>query len=176
MREIAKRAPRWASLLMAVVLAGAVALRAADPDRRVVDAAKAQDKAALKALIQQKVDVNVPQADGATALQWAAHWNDLEMAEMLLRAGAKVDAANRHGLTPLSLACQNGSPEMIERLLRAGANVPVHCKGGLGRAGMMAARLLVELGQPADEAIRAVRRARPGAIETPSFINSFNNR
>ena len=58
----------------------------------------------------------------------------------------------------------------VRRLLRDGGDVLVHCKGGMGRAGMMAARLLVELGLPADEAIRAVRRVRQGAIETPSQL------
>jgi ADP-ribosyl-[dinitrogen reductase] hydrolase len=56
--------------------------------------------------------------------------------------------------------------EGIRARLRAGFNVVVHCKGGLGRAGTVAARLLVELGQDPDEAISAVRAARPGAIET----------
>lgn len=50
--------------------------------------------------------------------------------------------------------------------LRAGSNVLVHCMGGLGRAGTIASRLLVELGWKPDEAIREVRRVRPGAIET----------
>jgi hypothetical protein len=58
----------------------------------------------------------------------------------------------------------------IRALLRSGGDVLVHCKGGLGRAGMMAARLLVELGMPPEEAIREVRRARKGAIETPSQL------
>jgi len=58
----------------------------------------------------------------------------------------------------------------IRQLLRSGADVLVHCKGGLGRAGMMAARLLVELGMPPDDAIRAVRSARKGAIETPAQL------
>jgi protein-tyrosine phosphatase len=58
----------------------------------------------------------------------------------------------------------------IRALLREGGDVLVHCKGGLGRAGMIAARLLVELGMPSKEAIRAVRAARPGAIETPAQL------
>lgn len=58
----------------------------------------------------------------------------------------------------------------IRALLRAGGDVLVHCKGGLGRAGMVAARLLVELGWAPDEAIRAVRRVRRGAIETPGQL------
>jgi len=50
--------------------------------------------------------------------------------------------------------------------LRAGERVLVHCAGGLGRSGMIAAKLLTALGTSADHAIAAVRRARPGAIET----------
>jgi protein-tyrosine phosphatase len=54
----------------------------------------------------------------------------------------------------------------IRRLLRSGSDIVVHCKGGLGRAGMIAARLLVELGMPPEKAINSVRVARKGAIET----------
>lgn len=56
--------------------------------------------------------------------------------------------------------------EGLRDRLRAGFDIVVHCKGGLGRAGMIAARLLVELGIEPDEAIGRVRAARPGAIET----------
>ncbi|WP_316232910.1 cyclin-dependent kinase inhibitor 3 family protein [Bradyrhizobium sp. SZCCHNPS2010] len=58
----------------------------------------------------------------------------------------------------------------IRALLRQGEDIVVHCKGGLGRAGMIAARLLVELGMPPEQAIREVRRVRPGAIETPAQL------
>jgi ADP-ribosyl-[dinitrogen reductase] hydrolase len=60
--------------------------------------------------------------------------------------------------------------EGIRSILRSGFDVLVHCKGGLGRAGMIAARLLVELGWEADEAITEVRRVRRGAIETPEQV------
>ncbi|NJC05771.1 ADP-ribosyl-[dinitrogen reductase] hydrolase [Sphingomonas kaistensis] len=56
--------------------------------------------------------------------------------------------------------------EGIRHLIRSGFDVLVHCKGGLGRAGTVAARLLVELGWRPDDAILEVRRVRPGAIET----------
>jgi ADP-ribosyl-[dinitrogen reductase] hydrolase len=51
-------------------------------------------------------------------------------------------------------------------ILKRGGRVLLHCRAGLGRTGMIAARLLVELGITADEAISAVRRARSGTIET----------
>jgi protein-tyrosine phosphatase len=54
--------------------------------------------------------------------------------------------------------------------LRAGGRLLVHCRGGLGRAGTVAARMLVELDMPTDEAIAQVRRARPGAIETQEQV------
>jgi ADP-ribosyl-[dinitrogen reductase] hydrolase len=54
----------------------------------------------------------------------------------------------------------------LHSLLLAGERVLVHCRGGLGRAGTVAAQLLVELGVPPQEAIERVRAARPGAIET----------
>jgi protein-tyrosine phosphatase len=55
--------------------------------------------------------------------------------------------------------------ELISRL-DAGERVIVHCRGGLGRAGLVAAILLIETGLEAEVAIRMVRAARPGAIET----------
>jgi ADP-ribosyl-[dinitrogen reductase] hydrolase len=56
--------------------------------------------------------------------------------------------------------------ERLRDRLRSGFNVLVHCMGGLGRAGTIASRLLVELGWTPSDAIREVRRVRPGAIET----------
>lgn len=56
--------------------------------------------------------------------------------------------------------------EGLRARLRDGAGVLVHCKGGLGRSGLIAARLLIELGHDPDAAVAAVRKARPGAIET----------
>jgi ADP-ribosyl-[dinitrogen reductase] hydrolase len=61
--------------------------------------------------------------------------------------------------------------EGIRARLRDGFSVVVHCKGGLGRAGMIAAKLLVELGHSRDSAISKVREARPGAIETPAQVD-----
>jgi ADP-ribosyl-[dinitrogen reductase] hydrolase len=51
-------------------------------------------------------------------------------------------------------------------MLHSGFAVLVHCKDGLGRAGMIATRLLVEPAEPAPSAIARVRQARPGAFET----------
>jgi len=60
-----------------------------------------------------------------------------------------------------------------------GFDVPVHYRGGLGRAGTGASRLLVELGWAADRAIEAVRLVRPGALETTAqedYVRQFGAR
>src|SRR5207244_12724258 len=61
-------------------------------------------------------------ADGSTALLWAAHWNAVDTAGMLVRAGADANAANDFLMTPLSEACTNGSAALVSLLLKAGAN------------------------------------------------------
>lgn len=54
--------------------------------------------------------------------------------------------------------------------LQAGRRVVLHCLGGLGRTGTVAALLLAELGQAPAAAIPAVRQARPGALETAAQV------
>ncbi|MDZ7748356.1 MAG: protein-tyrosine phosphatase family protein [Halofilum sp. (in: g-proteobacteria)] len=55
----------------------------------------------------------------------------------------------------------------LHRRLDADARVALHCRAGIGRTGTVAARLLIERGLEPQAAIVAVRRARPGAIESP---------
>jgi ADP-ribosyl-[dinitrogen reductase] hydrolase len=64
----------------------------------------------------------------------------------------------------------------LRHRLRNGFDIVVHCKGGLGRAGMVAATLLVELGRAPSEAIAMVRAVRPGAIETSAQEDFVRNR
>jgi ADP-ribosyl-[dinitrogen reductase] hydrolase len=65
---------------------------------------------------------------------------------------------------------RNGVGVRLGALLRAGERVLVHCRGGLGRAGTVAAMLAIDAGRSPDEAIVAVRRVRPGAIETAEQV------
>jgi ankyrin repeat protein len=118
-----------------VLLALSVSVAAGKSD--VADAAMRGDKAAVRALLAQKADVNAPQGDGATALHWAAYRGDKELTDALIRAGANVKAANREGATPLWLASVNGDAAVIASLLTAGADPNEHLP--LGRTPLMVA-------------------------------------
>jgi ankyrin repeat protein len=112
-----------AGLCASLVLLASILPTAAGPDVRLVNAAADQDKATVRALLKERVNVNTPRADGSTALLWAAHWNDLESVDLLFRAGANVNAADDHGVTPLARAAENADVAMVERLLKAKADV-----------------------------------------------------
>jgi ankyrin repeat protein len=109
---------RVAYLIMGV----AVGTSAFATNSPVADAAMEGNRLAVAALIQQKADVNAPQPDGSTAIQWAAYRNDLELADMLIAAGADVKARSREGATAMYLASINGSAAIIEKLLKAGVD------------------------------------------------------
>jgi ankyrin repeat protein len=106
----------------------------------VADAAQRVDKAAVRALILKKADVNAPQIDGTTALHWAVQANDAELTDLLLKSGAKVSTATVAGATPLQLAAINGNAAILERLIAAGADPNTSLTRSGDTALMMAAR------------------------------------
>ncbi len=124
------------------------------------------------------IDIQAVKFWGATA--WL---NLLTTAEMLdLKVGNLEVAVKGSGIRYYRLPIEDGGipdatfekswetagAQLREELLRGG-KILIHCKGGLGRSGMIAARLLVELGAATpEETIRRVRVSRPGAIETPA--------
>ena len=99
-------------------------------DSRLADAVQRGDKVAVRSLIADRANINVPQIDGTTALHWAVRQGDLATADLLIKAGADVKAANRYGLTPIQLAATNGNAAMIEKLLAAGVDPNFANPGG----------------------------------------------
>ena len=69
---------------------------------------------------------------------------------------------------PSNLVATVALVEDIVGHMRRGETVIVHCRGGLGRSGTIAACCLVALGRAPGAAIRLVREARPGAVEVES--------
>lgn len=94
----------------------------ASSDSRLTEAIKAGDRQTILTLLKSKVDVNAPDGQHATPLHWAVYQDDMDTADLLIRAGARVDLANDYGVTPLWLACENRNGAMVRKLLRARAN------------------------------------------------------
>src|SRR5262245_12984242 len=117
------------TLFASALLLSTIGLSAA-ADAPLADAMEKMDRDAVRALLQRRADVNVPQVDGMTALHWAAYQDDAESAELLVRAGANVKAVNRYGITPLTLAITNGDSAMVEMMLKAGADPNTTLPGG----------------------------------------------
>ncbi len=94
------------------------------------------------------------QAIGQTPLRWL----HLPIADMQTPGEATHSAWRAYGAR-------------LNQALAQGERVLVHCAAGLGRTGMLVAKLLVMQGMPAEEAIAQVRAARPGTIETEAQAN-----
>lgn len=68
--------------------------------------------------------------------------------------------------------------EKIHALVNAGKTIAIHCKGGSGRTGLVAAQILLERGLPLNEVIDRVRAIRPNALQIPAhqeYINKLAN-
>jgi uncharacterized protein len=128
---------RWPSLCAAVLLLAPMTGPYASTTP--VDAVKRGDRALLEQLLVGEADVDAAQADGTTALHWAAYREDAEITRALLVAGADPSRANAQGMTPLLLAAMRGSADVIALLLDAGADVEQPMRNG-ETALMMAAR------------------------------------
>ena len=107
-------------ILSAVLLSAMASTSFAQAD--IADAASKGNRAEIERLLKRGADVNAQQADGATALQWAAYRGDAGLAELLLKAGAKPGLANHDGATPLWLAAARGDAAVIRALLKGGAD------------------------------------------------------
>ncbi len=119
---------RRTSLVVAVVLAVAAPAAAASD---IAEAVRRGDADAVRRLVASKADVNEPQGDGTTALHWAAYNDDVESAEVLIRAGANIQATTRNGaITPLWLGATQGSAGVVKLLLAAGANANARSADG----------------------------------------------
>ena len=143
---------RWTVPLLAILSIGAAAR-----DVPLVEAVKAGSAESVRALLDQRADVNVAGPDGTTALHWAVRHGAQDVAARLLRAGADPNSTNRYGVTPLALAATNGHPGLVAALLDAGASA--HAATPYGETPLMTAartgdpevvRLLIEAGADVD--------------------------
>ena len=90
-------------------------------------------------------------------------WRHLPIADMDVPDGSFEDMWSVEGR------------QLIASLI-AGEKIVIHCLAGLGRTGMIAARLLVEMGMAPALAVAEVRKVRPRAIQTDaqeSYVHQF---
>lgn len=173
---------RRRAFALAVAFAGSFGLSASTlrlpAEAPVADAVMRGDIAAAKALLKQGADVNAAQADGMTALHWAASRGDAELARTLAFAGARVDAITRNGnYTPLHLAARGGRADAVKALLESGANVNAATSSGGATALHFASSfgdsatvgLLLDKGAPVDTREKAYQ-------QTPLMWASAANR
>ncbi len=111
----------WLLLIAVWCVAGAGSF-AAQTGFPLIDATKREDAGAVRALLAKRANVNASEADGFTALHWAAQRNNLQLVDLLIAAGADAKVATRYKITPLYLAALNGNRGVMERLLSAGAD------------------------------------------------------
>jgi ankyrin repeat protein len=99
----------------------------------LIDAVKAGNREVVSALLKTPAGaaaVKTAEADGTTALHWAVQADQVDVARLLVAAGANANAANRYGLTPLSLAADNANAVMVKLLLDAGADATATLRQG----------------------------------------------
>src|SRR6476646_4362265 len=105
-------------------------LRMTAPEGELLDAADRGDLPAVQALLLQGADPNARDCEGDTVLATAAYHGHVEIARILLAAGADVNAS-KSGETPLSMAAHDGHTETAQLLLEHGADINAEDQGGL---------------------------------------------
>ena len=147
-------------------------------DAPVADAVMRGDTVMLRQLIKEGVDVNEAQADGMTALHWAASRGDAKSTQTLVFSGARVDALTRNGnYTPLHLAARNGHAAAAKALLEHGADANATTSSG----GATALHFASSNGDSETVDILLVKGAKVDARETafqqtPLMWAAANNR
>ncbi|MGE3579451.1 MAG: ankyrin repeat domain-containing protein [Vicinamibacterales bacterium] len=106
------------------------AAHAAARSAAVIEVARSGNAPEMRVILARKVDVNVAEPDGSTALHWAAHRGDAALVDLLLQAGAKAAVVNAYGVAPLALAVESGNAAVVSRLLKAGADANLPSTGG----------------------------------------------
>jgi ankyrin repeat protein len=116
------QSPRLRSLAVLAIAALCSRQPVAADGITVIESVKSRNVETVIDILRRRVDVNARQADGATALHWAAHFGDVTIAELLIRAGARATVADDTGVTPVHLACTSRSAALVDLLLEAGAD------------------------------------------------------
>ena len=112
------------ALVIGLFLLGALSVKAwaGASEDRLWQAVRSHEREAVKALLAQHANPNLPLPDKSTVLAWAVNHQDGETVRLLLKAGAKPNVLDIDGASPFTLACELGDPAIVDDLLKAGAD------------------------------------------------------
>ena len=106
-----------------ILIASVAAIAAHADGTDLIEAARTNDVAQVKVLLERGVDPESRDESGHTALHFAAGYGYAEVAQTLVDHGADVDAVGNIGNTPLLIAAQEGHTEVARILVDNGANI-----------------------------------------------------
>jgi ankyrin repeat protein len=107
-----------------VIAVTSVSSQAPVSPHELANAARRDDVAAVRKLLDGGAKPDDALADGMTALHWAAYNDNAAIAALLLERGATVDPVTRNGgLTPLMVAASHANPSTVPLLLRHKASI-----------------------------------------------------
>jgi ankyrin repeat protein len=150
----------WFVLLVLVAALAAAGVRASS--ETVLDAAARGDLDMVRQLLKSGADVNSARADGVSALHLAASAGKLEIARVLMTAGANVGASTMLlGTRPLHMAAENGHADVVDLLLARGAD-----PNAANRLGTTALMLAARSGDAKTVTVLLDGGADPDARET----------
>ena len=151
----------------------------------LLNAVLSGDVAKTSGLLKKGGDCNTSNEEGSTLLMLAAGVGNMEMVEMLIKAGAAVDATDSRGWTALMKALFNyeqnrGFPDVVSVLIEAGADIehqvsygtrPLMIAAGYGEAGVV--DVLLAAGVDATAKNEGGRSAKTIA-ETKDYVEVVN--
>lgn len=136
-------------------------LAASIPRDQFIQAVRGGDVKAVSAMLEQGADVNMAEANGTTALQWAVYGRNAAMVKRLIAAGAKANTTNAFGSSPMQEAALVGDAEIIRMLLAAGAD-----KESANAQGQTALMAVARTGHVDAAKLLLVAGANPNATES----------
>lgn len=110
--------------------------------------------AVLTLMTQEELEKNQVEAMEAEANKLGMKWFHLPIAD-------------DEGPAEAFLTAWKSSGPQVHELLNNRQSIAIHCKGGSGRTGLVAAQIMLERGMDLEKIIPMIKEHRPGAFTSP---------
>jgi hypothetical protein len=154
------------SVVVLTALLVAVTAAAQEKNEEFFAAARKGDIAAVKALLDQGVEVNSKTRYGATALSYACDKGHVELVRFLIERGADVNMKDTfYGEVPLGWALSHGNAQIVKLLLDKGATgIERALMNGVDQGNTEIVKVVLDKGGLKPETLNnALRRASAGS-------------